>query len=547
VSDPSDEPTPDGDQPLWRRLLAFIIALSILGIGIWLLVDLWGGTPVAADFTRVGGETRVETALEASRFWPYPPPGVVTISGASRPDIMLKAAKCAMAHDAPLLFTLPDPKLQLEVTATITTWEKDAARDHAPFTSWDETDLDKCQGGAKLDLSGLSTLKIPGEPSELPRKYRTQESLNPLIVKGVTAQDNLASMVVFAAAKAPGDPPDIAVGLVLAAHLARANKVSIVDVPRYLEADPMLEKQLREQPLVQDGIVLGEPNIMPEDTRALLRQLLTSADQQSFLGETRDTLGSVAPLVAALLALFGLGKAVTTAPKKDEWKDIGAWIGKRGAGLRDGAVKPVAQGIRALLEFIVEMTTAPVTRIRSRREEKRREEERSSSKPQPPLADWLSLLNEKEKKGQMTIRLVSGREVTGRIPERLRNDRTTLIVRLDVTDAAKNEKEQKYSILVRVEDIESIRVPLLSPTVTGVSLTSGPAAGGDTVTVTGTGFTDASGVSFGTVPASSLAVISDTQLTVTSPAAADAGPVAVTVTTPAGTSAATPADQYTYS
>jgi hypothetical protein len=454
VSEPSGEPTPNGDQPLWRRLLAFIIALSILGIGIWLLVDLWDATPVAADFTRVGGETRVETALEASRFWPDPPPGVVSISGASSPDIMLKAAECAMAHDAPLLFTLPDTKQQREVTATITTWEKDAANDQVSFTAWDESDLDKCQKGAKLDPRGLSTLKIPGELSELPRKDRTQESLNPLIVKGVTPQDSLASMVVFAAAKAPGDPPDIAVGLALAAHLARANKVSIVVVPRYLEANPGLEEQLREQPqVIQDGIVLGEPNIMPEDTRALLRQLLTSGDQQSFLSGTRDTLGSVAPLVAALLALFGLRKVVDTAPKKDEWKDLRDRLGKQGSGLQGGVVKPVVQGNQEKVESNVEITTNAASTGRRRIG-------RKSNKPQPPLADWLDHLNEEEKKGLVTIRLVSGWEATARIPERLWNDRTAPIIRLDVTDPAKNGKEQKYAVLVRVEDIESIRVPL---------------------------------------------------------------------------------------
>jgi hypothetical protein len=82
--------------------------------------------------------------------------------------------------------------------------------------------------------------------------------------------------------------------------------------------------------------------------------------------------------------------------------------------------------------------------------------------------------------------------------------------------------------------------------VTGVSPTSGSAAGGDTVTVTGSGFTGTTGVSFGTATASNLLVASDTQLTVTSPQAA-VGTVDVTVTTPAGTSAATSADQFTYS
>jgi hypothetical protein len=65
------------------------------------------------------------------------------------------------------------------------------------------------------------------------------------------------------------------------------------------------------------------------------------------------------------------------------------------------------------------------------------------------------------------------------------------------------------------------------------------------VTVTGSGFTGTTAVSFGTAAAPNLAVASDTQLTVTSPPGA-AGTVDVTVTTPAGTSATTPAGQYTY-
>jgi uncharacterized repeat protein (TIGR01451 family) len=81
--------------------------------------------------------------------------------------------------------------------------------------------------------------------------------------------------------------------------------------------------------------------------------------------------------------------------------------------------------------------------------------------------------------------------------------------------------------------------------VTGVSPSRGPTAGGTSVTVTGSGFTGATAVDFGTVPAASFTVDSDTQITATSPAR-PAGPVDVTVTTPAGTSAAGAADQYTY-
>ncbi|WP_330228880.1 IPT/TIG domain-containing protein [Nocardia sp. NBC_00508] len=73
------------------------------------------------------------------------------------------------------------------------------------------------------------------------------------------------------------------------------------------------------------------------------------------------------------------------------------------------------------------------------------------------------------------------------------------------------------------------------PTLTSVVSNSGPAAGGNTVTLTGTGFTGASAVNFGTTPATSFTVISGTQISAVVPARA-AGSAAVTVTTVGGTS-----------
>ena len=88
--------------------------------------------------------------------------------------------------------------------------------------------------------------------------------------------------------------------------------------------------------------------------------------------------------------------------------------------------------------------------------------------------------------------------------------------------------------------------PVAAPVVTGVSPASGLVAGGETVTVTGSGFTNATAVSFGAVTTTSFTVASDTQLTVPSPAATTSGTVDVTVTTPAGTSAISAAGQFTY-
>lgn len=83
------------------------------------------------------------------------------------------------------------------------------------------------------------------------------------------------------------------------------------------------------------------------------------------------------------------------------------------------------------------------------------------------------------------------------------------------------------------------------PAVTMVSPSSGSTAGGDMVTITGTGFTGASQVTFGTGTPASFTVNSPTQITATSPAHAAAS-VDVRVTTSVGQSAKVAADKFTY-
>jgi len=75
------------------------------------------------------------------------------------------------------------------------------------------------------------------------------------------------------------------------------------------------------------------------------------------------------------------------------------------------------------------------------------------------------------------------------------------------------------------------------PTLTSVTPTT-PAAG-TPVTLTGTDFSDASAVNFGTQAATSFTVNSDTSITATAPADMIGDTVAVTVTTDAGTATAT--------
>jgi hypothetical protein len=301
---------------IWKSfelLIPILIPLGVLLIGLLLLRTIVQGRPVTAEFSRVGGATRVETAVEASRFWLTPPQIVaITWTDAHR-EIMWGAAHCAMVHDAPLLFVRSDRNRQRLtprdrqrlVERAIENWSKDIGfgKSPQPKLVGDKDDVDHCvANGQRSDADGLSVLEVPDQQLELPL---------------VKAQKELASTVVFAVAKTQDDPPDVAVALALAAHMARRDRqVSLVVVPRYLEADPELEKELRDRrELIKGGVVLGQTGILSEDTRALLRQVLTSTDQTTFLGELRTTLGSLTPVITALLALFTARAAAQAAPK----------------------------------------------------------------------------------------------------------------------------------------------------------------------------------------------------------------------------------------
>ena len=86
---------------------------------------------------------------------------------------------------------------------------------------------------------------------------------------------------------------------------------------------------------------------------------------------------------------------------------------------------------------------------------------------------------------------------------------------------------------------------VVRPVVTHISPSSGPHAGGTTVTITGTGFTGATAVLFGGTAATHVTVVTSTKITARSPAES-AGVRNVSVVTAGGTSAIVSADRYTY-
>ncbi|MDI9633621.1 MAG: IPT/TIG domain-containing protein [Methanolinea sp.] len=84
------------------------------------------------------------------------------------------------------------------------------------------------------------------------------------------------------------------------------------------------------------------------------------------------------------------------------------------------------------------------------------------------------------------------------------------------------------------------------PAVTNLTPAEGPLEGGTNVTITGSGFTGVTAVRFGSTPAPSYTLVSDSTIFATSPPGSVPGTVNVTVTTPYGTSIPGPGSQFTY-
>jgi photosystem II stability/assembly factor-like uncharacterized protein len=84
-----------------------------------------------------------------------------------------------------------------------------------------------------------------------------------------------------------------------------------------------------------------------------------------------------------------------------------------------------------------------------------------------------------------------------------------------------------------------------APIVTGVSPHGGSVAGGTSVSISGCFFRGATSVKFGAMAAASFSIVSDTQITATTPRQA-AGGVDITVTTPLGTNATVTADHFVF-
>jgi hypothetical protein len=290
-------------------------------------------------------------------------------------------------------------------------------------------------------------------------------------------------VVVFAAAIEPGDPPDVAIGLALAAHMARANegKVSLVVVPHYLESDPALEHKLQSQhEQVTGGVVLGETPTVPEDTRVLLRQLLTSTDRQGVAAQLQANLGSVGSLITALLALAAVATVGgIAAPIVAEHRKRAEH--KRHVEERTGTGPPPPTPIFGQAEEYVEKIAKDIAKQAEEYLDKVRVMVMRGEKN----SAWLDGLGDKR---EVTVCLRSGRKVSGIIVAQFPTDthdatafriqKATLTANaMDPSQAASQPGPGENDVLVSVKDIELIILNNPKSEDTNANQTQGAAAG----------------------------------------------------------------------
>jgi hypothetical protein len=181
------------------------------------------------------------------------------------------------------------------------------------------------------------------------------------------------------------------------------------------------------------GVVLGQTPTVPEETRALLRQLITSRDGHGILAELQDNLGSAQSLIGALVALVG---AVATT--RAAAPIVTPWIEK---------IPEIIKGSPAAVKDMTESAE----KIFIREWRKIVHEKKS---------DWLSGLSDKPK---ATIWLRSGRHVSGtivaQIPDKTRD---AMVFQVEKVSSSSPPAEGEY-VLVSVKETERIDSDDLKP------------------------------------------------------------------------------------
>jgi hypothetical protein len=295
-----------------------LLALSFSAVLAYLAFQPPGEKP---SFVRVGGQSRTETATEASEFWESIPDGIVVIPRNATGKAMLEAASIAATRDDPLLFTPLTREVPSALRKTLTKRDKacvDLLGRNAELKRMPET-LHKREKSCKHHASPRSSGEAPRvRLIAFSRPSLLESALGPTLVHKrhieviaqPTKECKLAKTLVFATVQHAPDVPDAAVAIVLASHLARnhGNKdVGVVVLPRYLQLSPELQNFLRNcGSTVHEAFIVGGPAAVSDDLRDLLKVIVIPSDIEKRLAALKDLLSLAGQLLVPIIVILGI-------------------------------------------------------------------------------------------------------------------------------------------------------------------------------------------------------------------------------------------------
>jgi hypothetical protein len=383
-----------GQRNAWVKRIAAAVAVLFAA---WYLLFLAQPPGGARDLIRVAGQSRIETSIEAARFWSTPGPVVLAPFHAT-PENMLRAGARAAELNAPLLLTprsgLPkalgnelerrtsgmqdrqscielfDPSLKRILPGNL----KARIRSRCPAT--DGAPATVAQPVHLVALGDTSPLGPSDTPPQIkvwirPKvpvhwcgaNYVLERLRQQLLAKLSEVPPEhgklpcpLPETVVFATAQKPFDLPDVAVATALAAHLSRTTAAQpvVVALPRYLEGEWHLERFLRDRGFtVSRGVVIGGPAAVSEDLRKLIRSVMPVPNAAALL-QASSTLAEKLFLLLGLLV--GVGAAGAAAGALTE---AAPDFGNRIAGVLTQTAPRVANGIASGYSAIRQLWSKP--------------------------------------------------------------------------------------------------------------------------------------------------------------------------------------------
>jgi hypothetical protein len=328
---------------------------------------------IPPSFIRIGGESRIETAVEVASFWPMQPPKVVVVGRDAPASTMLDAAECAATLNAPVLFRPASGKLSAPARRML----NDRAISAKPLgkgsmeptvveivqeDQWNET---SCQQGPRSSHS-LKAKVLAAEPPSSgagPNPPSLDDYVSDLIQEPSDWKYSRPRRIIFATTQHNTtehtttqhklDVPDVAVAIALAVHLnatldlrrasaeqgrgkvalcqsrpfgriglrghlvtrptpCSAEHFTVVRLPRYLQADPGLADALRDYGRkVKEAYVIGGPDAISNSLRDQLKAAIVPLDRLTLWQTIRDIVERVLVVVVPIALVLLSAKTVS--------------------------------------------------------------------------------------------------------------------------------------------------------------------------------------------------------------------------------------------